>query len=131
MEFQELLAWSIVVFCSLCFYVYYTLWLGPEKIRRELMKQGIGGPAPTFFYGNVKDMKRMSVIKKVGMEEKQFSHEFTLFPYFNLWRNEYGMHFCLFDFFFNPPCYHAQWLGAYRITPQRFTCPARTGKIEI
>lgn len=35
--------------CCLVFYVYHTLWLQPEKIRKRLLMQGINGPKPSFF----------------------------------------------------------------------------------
>lgn len=91
--------------CCLVFYVYHTLWLQPEKIRKRLLMQGINGPKPSFFYGNLLEMKRIDSRNKVKNEDRCISHEFKLYPSFNLWRNEYGMmhlYFLKFNFI---PCF--------------------------
>ncbi|KAM0950589.1 putative cytochrome P450 superfamily [Dioscorea sansibarensis] len=79
-----------LAFYGLVFYVYHTLWLQPEKIRKRLVMQGINGPKPSFFYGNLLKMKRIDSSEKVKNEDKCISHEFKLYPSLNLWRNEYG-----------------------------------------
>ncbi|XP_058075250.1 cytochrome P450 714C2-like isoform X2 [Magnolia sinica] len=83
--------WSMFV------YVYYMLWLMPEKIRGRLQRQGINGPLPSFLYGNIHEMQRiLSVEKDMALSRTcnggHVAHNYasTLFPYFDRWRETYG-----------------------------------------
>ncbi|KAJ8649882.1 hypothetical protein MRB53_002905 [Persea americana] len=83
----------LVGFFSLTFYFYYIVWLRPERIREKLRKQGIRGPRPSFFYGNIQEMKKIESTAKKGPRKHQHledSYVTTLFPYFEKWREEYG-----------------------------------------
>ena len=76
---------SLVGFCSLAFYFYYVVWLRPERIREKLRKQGIRGPWPSFFYGNIQEMKKIESTAKKGPRKGRHlkhSHVTTLFPSF-------------------------------------------------
>ncbi|KAL5974886.1 hypothetical protein ACLOJK_031559 [Asimina triloba] len=77
--------------------LYYVLWLGPERNRERLRRQGIRGPPPCFPYGNMLEMERyctQSTEKKPpdDQEGNSFSHNYApmLFPYFERWRKSYG-----------------------------------------
>ncbi|XP_010922815.1 cytochrome P450 714C2 [Elaeis guineensis] len=76
------------------FYLYNILWLRPEKIRNKLRSQGIKGPSPSLFYGNILDMRRMvqgeKKIQKDGSRHLAAGYTSALFPYFMRWRKEYG-----------------------------------------
>ncbi|KAF9595778.1 hypothetical protein IFM89_004180 [Coptis chinensis] len=79
---------------SLFIYVYNDLVLKPKGLISKLVKQGIKGPQPSILYGNIPDMKRIqsSVAKASTEEHQQVSHDYEsrMFPYFELWKNEYG-----------------------------------------
>ncbi|KAH7667439.1 Cytochrome P450 protein [Dioscorea alata] len=79
-------------------YLYYISWMKPERTRNELRKQGIKGPSPLFFYGNLLEMKRILLEEKArrGREKGgpcHIHHDYTssVFPYFTQWRKTYGM----------------------------------------
>ncbi|PIN06544.1 Cytochrome P450 CYP4/CYP19/CYP26 subfamily [Handroanthus impetiginosus] len=69
------------------------LFLKARRRRSRLEKQGIKGPLPSLFYGNIPEMKRI-----IGLEnEKSRDREdivhgwfHTVFPHLEQWRNEYG-----------------------------------------
>lgn len=84
----------LVGICSVVlYYVYYILWQKPEKIREVLRRQGIRGPQPSFFYGNINDMKRIQLQEKTTRrDDGHVAHNYAtiLFPYFEHWRKQYG-----------------------------------------
>ncbi|XP_059454628.1 cytochrome P450 714C2-like [Corylus avellana] len=68
--------------------------LKPRRLRSILRKQGIRGPPPSFFLGNIGDMKKMksSASKDQQKEEQAITHDCSsaLFPFFDEWRKSYG-----------------------------------------
>ncbi|KAM0834448.1 hypothetical protein ACQ4PT_063598 [Festuca glaucescens] len=86
-----------VGFCSLLLYLYRILWLAPDRVRRELRAQGIGGPPPSFPYGNVADMRQAAADAAAKRRDDAgggtgIVHDYrpTVFPYYEKWRSEYG-----------------------------------------
>ncbi|KAM0948008.1 putative cytochrome P450 [Dioscorea sansibarensis] len=78
-------------------YLYYISWMKPERTRNELRKQGIKGPSPLFFYGNLLEMKRILLEEKARRGRDKggachIHHDYTssVFPYFTQWRKAYG-----------------------------------------
>ncbi|KAK9741885.1 hypothetical protein RND81_03G135500 [Saponaria officinalis] len=71
-------------------------WVKCEKQRRKLRKQGIKGPSPSFIYGNVPKMDKIVANKECpfnsSINGEFVGHDFTssLFPYFELWRKQFG-----------------------------------------
>lgn len=92
-----LIAFLLVGLTTLAVYFYAIFWVKPERLRKKLLLQGINGPAPSFFYGNFKDIVRIH--KEIAMEKPnhdavdRFSHDFGsyLFPHIRKWRQDYGM----------------------------------------
>jgi len=69
-------------------------------MREKVQKQGIKGPSPHFYFGNIPEMKKIllqvhsaSVTEVKEKDEKgSVSHKwpFTLFPHIQKWINQYG-----------------------------------------
>jgi hypothetical protein len=80
---------------SLFLYLYTKLWLNPKKIREKLRYQGISGPKPSFFYGNILDVKRIRKEAKIQSKEEQAcfigDYASVLYPYLISWRKAYGI----------------------------------------
>ncbi|XP_038980808.1 cytochrome P450 714D1-like [Phoenix dactylifera] len=79
--------------CSLAAYLYTTAWLRFYGIQKQLRRQGIVGPPPSFFLGNISEMKKMEVPAKMAPRDHGSLLEDctkTLFPYFDQWRKDYG-----------------------------------------
>ncbi|XP_068478705.1 cytochrome P450 714C2-like [Phaseolus vulgaris] len=76
------------------------LVLRPRSMREKLKRQGIKGPSPHFYFGNIPEMKNImlqvqseSATKvKEEDEEVSVSHKwpFTIFPHIQKWINQYG-----------------------------------------
>ncbi|XP_077216501.1 cytochrome P450 714C2-like [Tasmannia lanceolata] len=85
---------SLVSLFSFATYCYCILWLKPGRMRERIRKQGIEGPPPSFFYGNILEMKSIqSTVAKASIEAGgHASHNYTsiLFPYFERWSKDYG-----------------------------------------
>ncbi|KAL4597815.1 hypothetical protein ACB092_11G016100 [Castanea dentata] len=94
---------SVVIggFIVLLMQLYNLLVLKPKLLRAKLQRQGIRGPSPSFFFGNIPDMKRLqlqvhSTPKTTATKEcdrpDAITHYWpsTLFPHLEQWRNEYG-----------------------------------------
>ncbi|XP_054807902.1 cytochrome P450 714C2-like isoform X1 [Prosopis cineraria] len=80
----------------LAFHALVALFLKPRLTRESLRTQGIYGPFPHFFFGNVPEMK--SLLQEVHDQSRSqpeaspICHRwpFTLFPHLPKWRNQYG-----------------------------------------
>ncbi|KAF8378966.1 hypothetical protein HHK36_028392 [Tetracentron sinense] len=58
--------------------------LEPERRRSKIQRQGIGGPTPSFLYGNIPQMKKIqSGAAKASREDHHISHNWasSVFPY--------------------------------------------------
>lgn len=75
--------------------------LRPRSLRAKLEKQGIHGPSPHFFFGNIPEMKTLSLQQKTTQAQgtdkdddvsASVSHGWhsTLYPHFDKWRKQYG-----------------------------------------
>jgi hypothetical protein len=79
----------------------HVLVLRPKSLRTKLHKQGIHGPSPHFYFGNIPQMKTL-ILQQQESQAKQkqededvcvsISHNWTstLFPHIHKWRNQYG-----------------------------------------
>ncbi|XVF20103.1 hypothetical protein REPUB_Repub11eG0169300 [Reevesia pubescens] len=96
MDFYNVVTVSAVLgFWGLLVYLFHVLWLSGENRRLILRKQGIEGPLPTFFLGNVPQMKQMlSAARNEKMKEPLSNYcLINLFPYFKQWTKQYGQSF--------------------------------------
>ncbi|KAJ4771997.1 Cytochrome P450 714C2 [Rhynchospora pubera] len=81
---------------SLLLYLYTKLWLNPKIIREKLRCQGISGPKPSLFVGNILHMKRFQKeAKKQPRDETGRAHiigDYTpvVYPHLFSWRKAYG-----------------------------------------
>ncbi|KAK4273793.1 hypothetical protein QN277_017122 [Acacia crassicarpa] len=72
-------------------------WGKSERVRRKLRAQGIRGPPPSLFYGNLPLMQKLQSQSKPSSLSSHHSHLFVahdytsnLFPYLEHWRRQYG-----------------------------------------
>ena len=88
-------------FIVLLMQLYNLLVLKPKLLRAILQRQGIRGPSPSFFFGNIPEMKRIQLQvhatpKTTATKEcdhpDAIAHDWpsTIFPHLEQWRNEYG-----------------------------------------
>jgi len=81
----------------------HVLVLRPKSLRGKLHTQGIRGPSPDFYFGNIKEMNTLLLQQQnklcVRHKEEQdedvcvsISHKWTstLFPHIQKWRSQYG-----------------------------------------
>ncbi|KAE9611194.1 putative cytochrome P450 [Lupinus albus] len=88
-------------FVVLLFHIFNVLILKPKSLRRKLQRQGIEGPFPHFYYGNIPEMKRLKLqlhsTTTTTTQDKEnhdvcVSHTWlsTLFPHIQKWTKQYG-----------------------------------------
>jgi hypothetical protein len=88
---------SFLLGFSLLLYLYKKIWLNPEKVREKFRCQGINGPKPSLFIGNILNMKRIKKEAKMQSKEEQTGahlvcdYTSVIFPYLILWRKAYGI----------------------------------------
>uniref|UniRef100_J3MP65 Uncharacterized protein n=1 Tax=Oryza brachyantha TaxID=4533 RepID=J3MP65_ORYBR len=88
-----------VAACSLGLYLYYVLWVVPERLRARLRGQGIGGPRPSFPYGNLADMSSASAAATKATGERRCDgaaaivHDYrqAVFPFYEKWRKQHAI----------------------------------------
>lgn len=95
-----LMSLMLVGLTAYALFLYNLLWLKPQRLRKKLQQQGINGPPPTFFYGNLLDIKeiRSDVAKSKPPQDgdnRILSHNYmpSMFPHLQKWRTEYGAQF--------------------------------------
>ncbi|XP_050219772.1 LOW QUALITY PROTEIN: cytochrome P450 714A1-like [Mercurialis annua] len=86
---------STVMAAVVCFVIHFyrtTVVIKSQTVRRKLRVQGIKGPSPSFFYGNLSEMHRIQLNAIKPSHSHIVSHDYTsyLFPYFEHWRKLYG-----------------------------------------
>src|SRR4051812_47440613 len=74
-------------------HILNVLVLRPKSLRAKLQRQGINGPSPHFYFGNIPEMKRLvQENNKDGVSTSISHHNWhsNLFPYIYEWRKQYG-----------------------------------------
>lgn len=91
--------WALLGVVCLLVYLSHILWLKPLRVRWKLHRQGINGPRPSFLYGNVPEMQRIQSAINSSSTPDFIAHDYTstLFPYFELWRKQYGMYVYIYN----------------------------------
>ncbi|XP_030549330.1 cytochrome P450 714C2-like [Rhodamnia argentea] len=83
-------------FTFLFLYFYNLFWWKPLRLRKKLQHQGIDGPAPSFFFGNIPDIKKIRLETQATKNQESIgnrvSHDYLsrLFPHIEKWRADYG-----------------------------------------
>ncbi|XP_030549331.2 cytochrome P450 714C2-like [Rhodamnia argentea] len=85
-----------VGFTCLFLYLYNLFWWKPLQLRKKLRQQGINGPAPSFFFGNLPDIKKIKLEMQATKHQQSItngvSHDYMsrLFPHIEKWRADCG-----------------------------------------
>lgn len=96
---KVVLSLFLVAACGLAAYLYYELWVAPRRVLAEFRKQGIGGPAPSFPYGNLADMReavaaakqqKASSARRPGGDDIVHDYRQAVLPFYEKWRKEHG-----------------------------------------
>ena len=84
----------------LLMHVFNVLVLRPRSLRAKLHRQGIHGPSPHFYFGNIPKMKTLLLQVQLApttqvndkVQRVSLSHKwpFPLFPHIQKWINQYG-----------------------------------------
>ncbi|KAK7277203.1 hypothetical protein RIF29_18354 [Crotalaria pallida] len=94
---------SVGFLVLLLLHLFNDLVLKPRSPRAKLQRQGINGPSPHFFFGNIPQMKNLLLQLHSTKQHKEkevdeddhdvfISHNWpsALFPHVQKWRNQYG-----------------------------------------
>lgn len=96
---------AILVTLLLLKLVYDTLscyWLTPLRIKRIMEMQGVRGPKPRCFTGNIMDMASL-VSKTTSHDMNTISHDIVgrLLPHFLLWSSQFGTYIYIQTYIFS------------------------------
>ncbi|KAF8007886.1 hypothetical protein BT93_K1778 [Corymbia citriodora subsp. variegata] len=86
----------LVGLTCLFLYLYNLFWWKPLWLRKELQRQGINGPVPSFFFGNIPDIKKIRLEMQATKNQQSIAnhvshdHMSRLFPHIEKWRADYG-----------------------------------------
>ncbi|KAK7350485.1 hypothetical protein VNO77_09174 [Canavalia gladiata] len=96
MEVMEMNTGQVVLgaVLVLLLHVFNILVLRPRSLRAKLQKQGIDGPSPHFYFGNIAEIKTLLLqVQSAQVKDKDVSVShtwpFTLFPHIQKWVNQY------------------------------------------
>ncbi|KAF7053956.1 hypothetical protein CFC21_061748 [Triticum aestivum] len=93
MAMKVVLSLCCVGACSLAIYLYYTVWVVPQRLLAGFRRQGIGGPRPSFPYGNIADMREaVAAAKSAPRAGGRIVHDYrpAVLPFYDKWRKEHG-----------------------------------------
>ncbi|XP_051180821.1 cytochrome P450 714B3 [Lolium perenne] len=96
MVMKVLLSLCCVGACCLALYLYYNVWVVPQRLLAGFRRQGIGGPRPSFPYGNLADMKEVVAAAKLARQGGRggggIVHDYrpAVLPFYEKWRKEHG-----------------------------------------
>uniref|UniRef100_R7W7F4 Secologanin synthase n=1 Tax=Aegilops tauschii TaxID=37682 RepID=R7W7F4_AEGTA len=93
MAMKVVLSLCCVGACSLAIYLYYTVWVVPQRLLSGFRRQGIGGPRPSFPYGNIADMREaVAAAKSAPRAGGRIVHDYrpAVLPFYDKWRKEHG-----------------------------------------
>ncbi|EPS58338.1 hypothetical protein M569_16477, partial [Genlisea aurea] len=78
-------------FLLILLWFFDNLILNPRKLRSRLVKQGIRGPDPAVFLGNIPEIKRISQTSE-KKKSKEITHAWfaDVFPHLDKWRKTFG-----------------------------------------
>ncbi|KAG9443321.1 hypothetical protein H6P81_014661 [Aristolochia fimbriata] len=84
----------LLLICVCAFHFYHVMILKPQRMREKLGKQGIKGPQPSFFYGNLLELKGLQ-LKEEKAEKKEeeiisHNHLHATYPAIQIWTKKYG-----------------------------------------
>lgn len=98
----EVMVALVAVLVALIHFLH-VLVLRLRSLRAKLHRQGIHGPSPDFYFGNIKEMKTLLLqqqtqVKQIKQEHEDedvcasISHSWTstVFPHIHKWRKQYG-----------------------------------------
>lgn len=102
---------QVVVALGAVFVVFihflHVLVLRPKSLRAKLHRQGIHGPSPHFYFGNIPQIKNLLLQQQQQQDEHvpvsvSISHSWTsdLFPHIHKWRNQHGQLLSPFSYLF-------------------------------
>ncbi|GJN31385.1 hypothetical protein PR202_gb19778 [Eleusine coracana subsp. coracana] len=74
---KVMLSLCCVAACGLAAYLYHVLWVAPRKVLAEFRRQRIGGPPPSFPYGNLADMREAVAAAKAARAPVADATSFT------------------------------------------------------
>ncbi|XP_068640438.1 cytochrome P450 714C2-like [Aristolochia californica] len=87
------LSFFLLLTCSFAFIFYNVMILKPQRMREKLRRQGIKGPQPSFFYGNLLVVKGLSRKRdKAAKKDGEISHNrlYDIYPGIATWTKRYG-----------------------------------------
>lgn len=99
MVVKVLLSLCCVGACCLALYLYYIVWVVPQRVLAEFRRQGISGPRPSFPYGNLADVREAVTTMKAARATSarrggggHIVHDYrpAVLPFYEKWRKEHG-----------------------------------------
>jgi gibberellin 13-oxidase len=108
---KVVLSLCCVACCGLAARLYYALWVAPRRVLAEFRRQGIGGPPPSFPYGNLADMREAARAASSARRRRggggagdrrrdDIVHDYrpAVLPFYEKWRKEHGTHAYMLSF---------------------------------
>ncbi|KAK7860931.1 cytochrome p450 714a2 [Quercus suber] len=73
--------------------VLFSCWISPTLKYWKIRRNGFGGPTPSFPFGNIKDIVKMSGDSSLQSSNSPHDIHSNVFPYFSQWQKRHGKTF--------------------------------------
>ncbi|XP_050251755.1 cytokinin hydroxylase-like [Quercus robur] len=73
--------------------VLFSCWISPTLKYWKIRRNGFGGPTPSFPFGNIKDIVKMSGDSSLQSSNSPHDIHSNVFPYFAQWQKSHGKTF--------------------------------------
>ena len=70
--------------------VLFSCWISPTLKYWKIRRNGFGGPTPSFPFGNIKDIVKMSGDSSLQSSNSPHDIHSNVFPYFAQWQKSHG-----------------------------------------
>ena len=99
LELPQVFNIAMVVIIFLFLRVLFSCWISPTLVYWKVRRNGLGGPTPSFPFGNISDMTKKNGDSSLQPSNSPHDIHSNVFPFFARWQKSHG-ELLAKDFFF-------------------------------
>ncbi|GMY39834.1 cytokinin hydroxylase-like [Fagus crenata] len=93
LELPQVFNIAMVVIIFLFLRVLFSCWISPTLVYWKVRRNGLGGPTPSFPFGNISDMTKKNGDSSLQPSNSPHDIHSNVFPFFARWQKSHGKTF--------------------------------------